>query len=53
MGEKLELPEDIDKDTKKAFEEDIKELLVGKLKPLVEMKLQNYFYLFYLFKKAI
>jgi hypothetical protein len=45
VGEKLELPEDIDEDTKKLLRKTLKNLLVGKLKPLVEMKLQNYFYL--------
>jgi hypothetical protein len=33
-GEKLELPEDIDEDTKKAFEEDIKEFVSGKVKTI-------------------
>ena len=33
MGEKLEF-EDIDEDTKKAFEEDIKEFVSGKVKTI-------------------
>ena len=33
-GEKLELPEDIDEDTKKAFEEDIREFVEGRVETI-------------------